>query len=135
MIALLFNYTVYYMTIIDVEPDTELLSMVLTVLFCHWFTHLNVSFSVWYGTNYAKKVLSIYTKRGSGHNWEIDIAPPLDKVVCPTCPNTEGPIDEDEPAIVEDHHSEDLIHIPDDEPEDNEPEDIDETEYENESAA
>lgn len=28
MIALLFNYTVYYMTIVDVEPDTELLSMI-----------------------------------------------------------------------------------------------------------
>jgi len=97
MIALLFNYTVYYMTIVDVEPERELL--------------------IWYGTNYAKKVLHIYTKKGSGHNWDVDVAPPKDIVICASCPATDGPIDEDPPKNTENTPAEEPSQVPEKQPE------------------
>jgi hypothetical protein len=67
--SLLFNDTVYYITIKDIEPETELL--------------------VWYGYKYAKW-LNIFVVETSAHDWDHDYAPPVDETICPSCPRTEG---------------------------------------------
>jgi hypothetical protein len=67
--SLLFNDTVYYITIKDIEPETELL--------------------VWYGYKYAKW-LNIFVVETSDHDWDHDYAPPVNETICPSCPMTEG---------------------------------------------
>lgn len=51
---------------------------------------------------------------GSGHNWDVDVAPPMDIVICPTCPATDGLREEDAPTVAEKEQSE-LINSPTDE--------------------
>lgn len=58
--------------------------------------------------------MHIKTIKGSNHNWGADFAPLKDIVICPTCPLVEGETDDlEKQNVVEDHHSEDLVHYHD----------------------
>lgn len=93
MVALLFNDTVYYMTVKDVEPDTELLSTVILkfllfdVVHHHHrlYNYIYVCVTVWYGYEYAK-YLKIFVIPSSAHDWMSIFAPPVNETTCPTCP-------------------------------------------------
>lgn len=93
--SLLFNDTVYYITIKEIEPETELLGTVFLryFYFCTIFVKLvnkRVNFfTVWYGYKYAKW-LNIFVVETSDHDWDHDYAPPVNETICPSCPMTEG---------------------------------------------
>lgn len=86
--------------------------------------------SVWYGKAFADQ-LDIKIKASSNYYWYTDFAPPIDDVICPTCPVPVEPEDEDELEDDEDKKEEDEDKK--EEYEDKKEEDEDEKEEEEES--